>query len=114
MFGGSVLFLTVQQSFPASLLVTHLVFRPSFLKANPERGFGYKLRGLPWRFSSEESAFKAGDTGSIPGWGRSPRGGRGSVLAWRIPWREGPGGYIVHRIAESDMTEATEDAHTSC
>ena len=37
-----------------------------------------------------------------------------SVLAWRIPWREGPGGYIVHRVAESDMAEATEDAHTSC
>ena len=37
---------------------------------------------------------KAGDvrdTGSIPGWGRSPGGGHGnhsSILAWRIPWTE--------------------------
>ena len=35
------------------------------------------------------------DTGSIPGLGRSPGGGHGnhsSILAWRIPWREEPGG----------------------
>ena len=36
-----------------------------------------------------------GDTGSIPGLGRSPGEGRGkhsSVFAWRIPWTEEPGG----------------------
>ena len=35
------------------------------------------------------------DTGLIPGSGRSPGGGHGnhsSVLAWRIPWTEEPGG----------------------
>ena len=35
------------------------------------------------------------DTGSIPGSGRSPRGGLAtysSILAWRIPWTEEPGG----------------------
>ena len=36
------------------------------------------------------------DRGSIPGWGRSPGGGHGnpvaSILAWRIPWAEEPGG----------------------
>ena len=26
-----------------------------------------------------------------------------SILAWRIPWTEEPGG--LHRVAESDMTE---------
>ena len=34
------------------------------------------------------------DTGSIPGSGRSPKGGNGnhsSILAWRIPWTEEPG-----------------------
>ena len=34
------------------------------------------------------------DTGSFPGWGRSPGGGNGthsSILAWRIPWTEEPG-----------------------
>ena len=47
--------------------------------------------------SNKESACNAGvsgDTGSIPGSGRSPRGGHEthlSVLAWRIPWTEEAG-----------------------
>ena len=35
------------------------------------------------------------DKGSIPGSGRSPRGGHGNPLqysCWRIPWKEKPGG----------------------
>ena len=35
------------------------------------------------------------DAGFIPGSGRSPAGGHGnhsSILAWRIPWTEEPGG----------------------
>ena len=49
------------------------------------------------------------DVGSIPGSGRSPGGGRGnhfSILASRLPWTEEPGGATVHRVAESDATEA--------
>ena len=42
------------------------------------------------------SAEDARDLGSIPGWGRSSRGGYGNplqyILAWRIPWIEEPGG----------------------
>ena len=36
----------------------------------------------------------AGHAGSIPGSGRSPGEGNGnpSILAWRIPWTEEPGG----------------------
>jgi len=36
----------------------------------------------------------AGDRGSIPGSGRSPGGGHKyfSILIWRIPWTEKPGG----------------------
>ena len=37
----------------------------------------------------------AEDPGLIPGWGRSPGGGHGnhgSILAWRIPRTEDPGG----------------------
>ena len=37
----------------------------------------------------------ARDVGSVPGPGRSPDGGHGnplSILAWRIPWTEEPGG----------------------
>ena len=29
-----------------------------------------------------------------------------SILAWRIPWTEEPGG-LVHRVRESEMTEVT-------
>ena len=31
-----------------------------------------------------------------------------SILAWRIPWIEEPGGLQAHRVAELDMTEAAE------
>ena len=40
-------------------------------------------------------ASSAKDPGSIPGLGRSPGEGNGylsSVLVWRIPWTEEPGG----------------------
>ena len=45
----------------------------------------------------KESACNAGDSDSIPGSGRSPAEGNGmapysSILAWRIPWTEEPGG----------------------
>ena len=36
--------------------------------------------GLPWWFSGIESTCKAGVTGSIPGSGRSPKGGHGNPL----------------------------------
>ena len=56
----------------------------------------------------------AGDTrdmGLIPGPGRSPGVGNGnhsSILAWKIPWREEPGGLqSIGLQRESDMTEAT-------
>ena len=43
-----------------------------------------------------KSAWNAGDLGSIPGLGRSPAKGiattHSSLLAWRIPWTEEPGG----------------------
>ena len=28
-----------------------------------------------------------------------------SILAWRIPWTEEPGGTVVHGVAELDMTD---------
>ena len=46
------------------------------------------------------------DTVSIPGSRRSPgEGAHSSVLAWKIPWIEKPGGLADHGVAESDMTE---------
>ena len=67
--------------------------------------------GFPGGSDSEESAWNAGDLGSIPGSGRSPGEGNGNpwrrkwqplekemaifclenFLAWKIPWTEEPG-----------------------
>ena len=41
------------------------------------------------------NARDAGGAGSIPGLGRSPGEGKAahsSILAWRVPWAEEPGG----------------------
>ena len=51
--------------------------------------------GFPGGSDGKESACKAGDPGLIPGSGRSPEEGmatHSSILAWRIPWTEEPGG----------------------
>ena len=54
--------------------------------------------GLPRWLSGREPACQRGDVrdmGSIPGSGRSPGGEmatHSSILAWRIPWIEEPGG----------------------
>ena len=52
----------------------------------------------------KESACNAGDLGSVPGPGRSPGEGmatRSSILAWRIPWAEEPGGLHIGRGSQS-------------
>ena len=58
----------------------------------------------------------AGDTGLIPGLGRSPGEGNGNLLqyfAWRIPWTEKAGGlYSPWGRKESDMTERLTHTHT--
>ena len=57
--------------------------------------------GCPAGSDSKESAYNAGDTGLIPGSGRSPGEWNGcSILAWRIPWTEEPGG-----LEQSDSAE---------
>ena len=51
-------------------------------------------RGFPGGSDSKESACNVGDSGLIPGLGRSPGEGmatHSSILAWRIPWT-GPSG----------------------
>ena len=56
----------------------------------------YIYRGFPGGSEVKASACNAGDLSSIPGLGRSPGEGNGnplsSILAWRIPWTEEPGG----------------------
>ena len=61
--------------------------------------------GFPCSSVGNESACNAGDLGSIPGLGRSPGEGNGShssILAWRIPWAEEPGGLQSTGLQESD------------
>ena len=63
--------------------------------------------GLPWWFSSKESTCgggDAGDTGSIPGSGRSPGGRNGNSLQYsclEIPMDRGAWRPTVHRVANS-------------
>ena len=67
----------------------------------------------------KESTCNAGDTGDmglIPGSVRSPGGGNGnphpSILAWRIPWTEQPGGLQsmgVQRVRYSRVTKQQHD-----
>ena len=51
--------------------------------------------GFPGGSVSKESACNAGDPGSIPGSGdplEKETATHSSILAWRIPWTEEPGG----------------------
>ena len=50
------------------------------------------------------------DTGSIPGWGRSPGGGHGNPLQYsclKNPMGRGAWWAAFHRVAESDTAEVT-------
>ena len=54
----------------------------------------FKL-GSPGGLNCKESSCSAGDLGSIPGWEDPLEKGmatQSSILAWRIPWTEEPGG----------------------
>ena len=58
-------------------------------------GRGDRGRGLSWWISGKESACSVGDLGLIPGSGISLEMGMAthpSILAWKIPWSEEPGG----------------------
>ena len=47
------------------------------------------------------------DMGSIHGAVRSPKSNPPSILAWRMPWTEEPGGLLSLRSLEPDTTEVT-------
>ena len=70
--------------------------------------------GLPWWLSGKESACNAGDVGDvglIPGWAdplREEMVTHSSILAWRIPWTEEPGGLTSmgsQRVGDDCVTE---------
>ena len=59
--------------------------------------------------AQKESTCNVGDQDPIPGWGRSLEKGmatHSSILAWRIPWTEEPGGLQSMTSQESDLTES--------
>ena len=66
----------------------------------------YIAQGFPGGSDSKES----GDLGSIPGSGSYPGEGNGnpiSILAWRIPWTEEPGGLQsmgLRRVGHDSVT----------
>ena len=61
-------------------------------------GYHSSILGLPWWLSGKGPACNegdAGDMGSIPGWEdplEEEMATYSSILAWRIPWAEEPGG----------------------
>ena len=73
--------------------------------------------GLPWWLSSKESTSQAGDMDSIPRSGRSPEeemATHSSILAWRIPWTEEPGGLQSTGCKELDATTRLSMHAHSC
>ena len=65
------------------------------------------IHRFPYSSVGKESACNAGDLGSIPGSGRSPRKGNGNhstILAWRSSWTEETGRLKSMGSQESDMT----------
>ena len=52
-------------------------------------------KSFPGNSEGKESAYNVGDPGSILGLGKSPgekMATHSSILSWRIPWTEEPGG----------------------
>ena len=65
------------------------------------------VRGFPHSSVGKESTCNAGDPGSIPGSVRSPgeeNGNHSSILDWKIPWTEEPGGLQSMGLQELDNT----------
>ena len=68
---------------------------PPLLLAEWRDGSPISLGRKNTELDSKESACNAGDPGSMPVSGRSLEKGmatKSSILAWGIPWTEGPGG----------------------
>ena len=67
-----------------------------------------KLKGFPGGAMLKNLLANAGDTGLIPGWGRSPGEGNGHPLQYSClgnPMDGGAWQATVHRVAKEDTTE---------
>ena len=72
-----------------------------------------KYKGFPGGSVVKNQPVSVGDTGSIPGSGRSPGKGHGNPLKYSClenPMDRGVWCTTVQRVAESDTAEATEHA----
>ena len=70
--------------------------------------------GLPRCLSGKESTCNAGDLGSTPGWGRSPRGGNGNPLQYACLENPVDGEAWRATVHGRDLvTEQQHMAHTS-
>ena len=70
--------------------------------------------GFTGSSDDKESACNAGDSGSIPGLGRSSGEGNSNTLQYSClenSRAKGTGQATVHGVTESDTTEATEHRH---
>ena len=63
------------------LVITTLFFPPTY-RTEVNYCFSLDLRGFPHSSVGKESAYNAGDPGSIPGLGRSPGEGNGNPLQY--------------------------------
>ena len=75
-----------------------IIFRPGF----------FCRWGIPGGSEVKASASNAGDSGLIPGSGdplEKEMVIHSSILAWRIPWTEEPGGLQSTGSQKSDTTE---------
>ena len=61
--------------------------------------------GLPRGLAVKNLPANAGNSGSIPGSGRSLGEGNGNPLAWEVPWTEEPGGLQSMGLQEPGVTE---------
>ena len=72
-------------------------------------GSSHPSLGFPSGLAVKNLPANAGDAGSTPGLGRSPlekeKATHFSILAWRIPWTEKPGGLQSMGSQESDTTK---------
>ena len=96
-FYWSIVALQCCVSFSCTATWISYTYIPSFLDILPIWVTREHLVGFPGSSAGEESACKAGDPSLIPGLGRSPGRGHGnhsSILAWRIPGTEEPGGLL--------------------